>query len=446
MPWNARGRRRQPGSKNANNPMLGPPLPIADPRDSTGPLALAAQEFHADDGRRVFELLGEKWSEVPVTEDDRGHSAALMRLSDAEKRREWDRLLSAQVNPRVWYQELYGPHLKGLKVLEVGSGIGLDALYFSRLGAEWHCVDIAQENLELIESIFLAFGLTPPGTTVVESLASLEAAPYGFDVILCSGSMHHVPFAFSREETRRLARHLKSGGRWLELTYPRERWVEDGCLPFDQWGGITDGPGTPWAEWYDFSKMRERFFPNRLSPRVHFNFSSNHLNWFDFTVHAPDVDEVGNIEPSLTEALESTQGIVFQCHNAAQAEVTQDPWGLNIVGDPRPWAYAIDIPVRSVVDASSIGASSDRLAVAVDLVVEQGAIGLASAMASGGQLGSFIDAEVRCDESPGTQTVFFDDLPVDDAALVIRTVPSLQERPRVRITEIRVGARGHHKD
>ncbi len=39
-------------------------------------------------------------------------------------------------------------------------------------------------------------------------------------------------------------KHWPVGGRWIELAYPKSRWVRDGKMPFDRLGKKTDG-GAP---------------------------------------------------------------------------------------------------------------------------------------------------------------------------------------------------------
>jgi hypothetical protein len=39
-------------------------------------------------------------------------------------------------------------------------------------------------------------------------------------------------------------------GHRLQLAYPLARWLMS-PVPFSEFGLYTDGPGTPWAEWFD---------------------------------------------------------------------------------------------------------------------------------------------------------------------------------------------------
>ena len=95
------------------------------------------------------------------------------------------------------------------------------------------------------------------------------------------GSIHHVPFEMARREALEALGHLKPGGRWMELVYPRERRLREGAPPFEQWGKLTDGERTPWAEWHDIEKVRRRLFPAALRTVLDFEFCAQNYRWLD---------------------------------------------------------------------------------------------------------------------------------------------------------------------
>ena len=55
-------------------------------------------------------------------------------------------------------------------------------------------------------------------------LESLDALPYDYDVIFAFGSLHNAPLHVLTEECTALVKHLKSGGRWMQLAYPKSRY------------------------------------------------------------------------------------------------------------------------------------------------------------------------------------------------------------------------------
>jgi hypothetical protein len=90
-----------------------------------------------------------------------------------------------------------------------------------------------------------------------------------------------VPFALAKQECANILPHLKIGGRWIELCYPPERWIKEGCLPFEEWGKRTDGERTPWMEWYNLAKLQRRLAPAQFRALLDFNFGNEAFNWMD---------------------------------------------------------------------------------------------------------------------------------------------------------------------
>jgi hypothetical protein len=66
-------------------------------------------------------------------------------------------------------------------------------------------------------------------------------------------------------------------------------WLGDSLKPpprarvsrFANWGLTTDGPGTPWAEWYDLDKLLSMFAPARFEVVLYQEFHNGDFNWFD---------------------------------------------------------------------------------------------------------------------------------------------------------------------
>jgi SAM-dependent methyltransferase len=236
-----------------------------------------------------FDLLlpkmAEKWREVPGGSDHhpRQFSDHLLQGSEAELLAAWSRQNEEAAGLRGWYWKLYGEILRGKRVLEIGSGMGFDAVHLASQGAAMTCCDIAPENLEIVRRAARAHGLDIK-TLHIDGIGAFDRLPHDFDALWAIGSIHHMPFEEAREESAAIIEHLKPGGRWIELTYPRERWVREGSLPFDQWGQLIDGERTPWAEWYDTEKLKLRLYPWRLEPTLEHRFVSDTYVWMDCQV------------------------------------------------------------------------------------------------------------------------------------------------------------------
>jgi SAM-dependent methyltransferase len=228
--------------------------------------------------------MAEKWREVPGGSDQqpRQFSDELLQASEADLLAWWERQYEAARSFRNWYWELYGDALSGQRVLEIGSGLGFDAMQLASQGAAVTCCDIAPSNLEIVRRVAEAKG-AEVGTLHIDGLAAFTRAPQ-VDVVWAIGSIHHIPFAEAREESAAILERLKLGGRWIELSYPRERWVREGSPPYQQWGRLTDGERTPWVEWYDVEKLKERLHPWRIEPIMERRFESDTYIWMDCRV------------------------------------------------------------------------------------------------------------------------------------------------------------------
>jgi 2-polyprenyl-3-methyl-5-hydroxy-6-metoxy-1,4-benzoquinol methylase len=237
------------------------------------------------DDQAVFALLRTKWSTVPGGLSDRRSSRDLAALSDDELVSLWRTVHSeattgAGFQVRGWYHELYRDVLRGKKVLEIGSGMGIDGIAFARAGARMTFVDIVQSNLDVLARLCRIFGVSAE-FVYLHDLSSLDSLPDDFDIVWCQGSLINVPFDFVARECAAILRHLKPSGRWIELAYPRERWERDGSPSFSLWGTMTDGEGTPWMEWYDLERVLRRLQPAIFAPVLALNFHNDDFNWFD---------------------------------------------------------------------------------------------------------------------------------------------------------------------
>jgi 2-polyprenyl-3-methyl-5-hydroxy-6-metoxy-1,4-benzoquinol methylase len=235
--------------------------------------------------RDPFATLRKKWSELP-TDVSRVQASRLNELGDEELIGFWDAARNAATmgecfHRRGWYHLLYAPLLKNARLIDFGSGLGLDGLTFAPQASRVTFIDIVPANLELLQRIARLKRLSNVDFLYLETFESLKAVDNGYDVVIASGSLHHAPASITRVEIRELAPHLRIGGRWLQLAYPKCRWERDGGMPFSEWGTITDGTSTPWCEWYDLEKLLPMFEPLEFDVVLAFNFHHDDFNWFD---------------------------------------------------------------------------------------------------------------------------------------------------------------------
>ena len=236
-----------------------------------------------------FAKLREKWATIPLNVDgDRVDTKTLLAETDDQLVERWQRARDADnsLDVRGWYRILYQDYARGRKILDIGCGFAYDSITFAQNGAYVLCVDIVQSNLELVSRVAQRLGVGDRVSVhYMDGVHSLKSLPSDFDALLAVGSLHNAPSSLMKDEVLELARRLRTGGRWLQLAYPKARWEREGSLPFDEWAPLVDGPGTPWEEWYDIPKLLALLEPARFEPLLYYEFHNHDFNWFDLVFH-----------------------------------------------------------------------------------------------------------------------------------------------------------------
>jgi predicted O-methyltransferase YrrM len=343
----------------------------------------AAEQWPQDQGLALFDTLRAKWSEVPGGLSDRVLTDDVLALSDRELRDFWQGVLAETTTGpgfavRGWYHAVYSDIFRGRRVLEIGSGMGIDGIHFIREGAIWHFTDIVPSNLSLIRRTLVAFNLHCEGMTLIESLASLDTIRGGFDFIYCPGSLIHVPFAFARVESLSISRKIRPGGRWIELGYPRERWTREGRLSFNEWGRRTDGEATPWVEWYDLDRMCERFAPVMITPILAFNFHGDDFSWMDLRIDNPPTEArfrraiVNGTRTDIPLGLDT-----FLTHGTSSLKLIGKKEGLEVSTMDARWSFCVHRSLEAS-DVAPLLDDSNELTptVLLRIRVDQGSVGV----------------------------------------------------------------------
>jgi hypothetical protein len=226
--------------------------------------------------------LNTKWHEIPITATERGSSREATERPDADLLKWWNGLQAEMLDSLAyrWIIEVYRDFVRDKKILEVGPGNGVVGVTFAEAGARMTFADVVPSNLELIRRISALKSLSGEFLRIEQFNDPLKLAD-DYDAIFAIGSLHHAPSEVLKPEFDALASRLKTGGRFIALTYPKERWIADGSRPFTEFGKSTDGEATPWAEWYDLDKMLAQLAPQKFEPLMSFNYWNDQLNWFD---------------------------------------------------------------------------------------------------------------------------------------------------------------------
>jgi 2-polyprenyl-3-methyl-5-hydroxy-6-metoxy-1,4-benzoquinol methylase len=142
-----------------------------------------------------------------------------------------------QVGTREYFDEVEArkyfvePHIPGFAdfrrwdgkhVLEVGCGIGTDAVNFVRSGAVYSAIELSEESLALARKRFDLFDLNGDLRQVnAENLAS-SFDPGSFDLVYSFGVIHHTPNP--RAVIEEIRKVIKPSGELRIMLYAKRSW------------------------------------------------------------------------------------------------------------------------------------------------------------------------------------------------------------------------------
>ncbi len=327
----------------------------------------------------------EKWREAPRGSDTDGRvfSSDLLALTDDAFLAAWDAMAVRRYAGEIgWLGPLYVDAFCGKRVLELGSGLGFDGIRFVRHGAAWTFADIVPENLDVIRRIAGLKGLSERVRFhSIDDDLSFAVLPSDYDAIWVFGSIHHIPFELARQEALEALGHLKPGGRWMELVYPRERWLREGSLSFDAWGRMTDGERTPWVEWHDVEKVRRRLFPAPLRTVLDFEFCSHNYRWLDLQYDSDRPFRIADFDLDLLSRSVNLLGGSVTLQTGARRQLGT-AWSF--VCPAGLFGPAVEIDLGPPIGTLAAGGTSlPGVAVDIETRVERGAVGFGLLDASG---------------------------------------------------------------
>lgn len=108
----------------------------------------------------------------------------------------------------------------GLKVLEIGCGLGTDGAQFAKAGADYTGVDLTEAAVELARKRFELFNL--PGKFKTADAEKLEFADGSFDLVYSHGVLHHTPD--TERAVKEIHRVLRPRGRAVIMLYHRDSY------------------------------------------------------------------------------------------------------------------------------------------------------------------------------------------------------------------------------
>lgn len=109
---------------------------------------------------------------------------------------------------------------RGLKVLEIGCGLGTDGAQFAEAGAEYTGVDLTEAAVDLARKRFELFNLS--GKFRTADAENLDFPDESFDLVYSHGVLHHTPE--TAKAIREIHRVLRPGGRAMVMLYHRDSY------------------------------------------------------------------------------------------------------------------------------------------------------------------------------------------------------------------------------
>ena len=111
---------------------------------------------------------------------------------------------------------------KGKSVLEVGCGLGTDAINFARAGADYHAIDLSDASLELARKRFDVFGLKGDLKPYNAEKLAQAFPPATFDLVYSFGVIHHTPDPGA--VIRQIREVIKADGEFRMMLYAKDSW------------------------------------------------------------------------------------------------------------------------------------------------------------------------------------------------------------------------------
>jgi len=135
-----------------------------------------------------------------------------------------------EVEERKYFVEPHIPEFaqfsrwKGKRVLEIGCGIGTDAVNFARAGADYTAIELSETSLEIARKRFDVFGLKGNFIACNAEELSSHVEKNSFNLVYSFGVIHHTPN--QRAVVEEIRKVIKHDGEFRMMVYAKNSWKD----------------------------------------------------------------------------------------------------------------------------------------------------------------------------------------------------------------------------
>jgi ubiquinone/menaquinone biosynthesis C-methylase UbiE len=133
-----------------------------------------------------------------------------------------------EVEQRKYFVEPHIPEFAqfdrwaGKRVLEIGCGLGTDAVNFARAGASYTAVELSEASVALAQRRFEVFGLGGEFIVCNAEHLSRQLPSANFDLVYSFGVIHHTPN--QRAVIEEIRKVIKKDGEFRCMLYAKRSW------------------------------------------------------------------------------------------------------------------------------------------------------------------------------------------------------------------------------
>jgi ubiquinone/menaquinone biosynthesis C-methylase UbiE len=170
---------------------------------------MRAAAMNATEAERAKQAAIEQWTADPCGYDSDNEPGTRAHMEDLDR---------GMHEYAAWMEEaLDYEGARGLRVLDVGCGQGIDLVRYARAGAHATGIDLTPRHAELARLHVAATG--SDATVVIGDAEAMPFADGSFDRVSSNGVLHHTPDMLAA--LREIRRVLRPGGETRVIVYNR---------------------------------------------------------------------------------------------------------------------------------------------------------------------------------------------------------------------------------